>query len=244
MMQDGGNAYLASWGSRPGGFIKAFKEQFTAYVQRLYPFSLPLGPGQMALSWWTAFLGSENAGILAAVAVKVLSICPNSMADERTMSYITMLNTAQRSWQTVNTVVVNAQIRSFYSAELKKTNRVPAQARPLSRFFDIKRLQRGLDDDKSDEHDNYDDTDDEGELAASTDSPDTTASSSEAGSARAPRDSLPGDDSEDEFDLCLMTRDVHELLADAPIPVQAERTSKKSPEPISDNGSLELGDWA
>jgi hypothetical protein len=42
------------------------------------------------------------------------------MADERTMSVITMLNTAQRNRQSVSTVVAHAQVRGFYMADEKK----------------------------------------------------------------------------------------------------------------------------
>ena len=41
------------------------------------------------------------------------------MADERTMSAITMLNTAQRNRQTVGTVMAMAQVRGFYHTEEK-----------------------------------------------------------------------------------------------------------------------------
>lgn len=36
------------------------------------------------------------------------------MADERTMSAVTMLNSAQRNRQTVSTVVAMAQVGSYY----------------------------------------------------------------------------------------------------------------------------------
>jgi len=52
--------------------------------------------------------------------MKLYSAIPHSMADERTMSVITMLNTAQRNHQTVSTVVAHAQIQGFYLADEKK----------------------------------------------------------------------------------------------------------------------------
>jgi len=42
------------------------------------------------------------------------------MADERTMSSITLLNTAQRNHQKVETVVAMAQINAFYKSEKPK----------------------------------------------------------------------------------------------------------------------------
>ena len=49
-----------------------------------------------------------------ALAIKLYSSVPHSMADERTMSAITLLNTAQRNRQLVPTVVAMAQVRAYY----------------------------------------------------------------------------------------------------------------------------------
>jgi len=52
--------------------------------------------------------------------VKLYSAVPHSMADERTMSSITLLNSAQRNRQKVETVVSMAQINAFYKSEKPK----------------------------------------------------------------------------------------------------------------------------
>jgi len=39
------------------------------------------------------------------------------MADERTMSYVTMVNSAQRNCQKVDTIVAMAQVNGYYKAE-------------------------------------------------------------------------------------------------------------------------------
>ena len=49
-----------------------------------------------------------------AIAIKLYSSVPHSMADERTMSAITLLNTAQRNRQLVPTVIAMAQVRAYY----------------------------------------------------------------------------------------------------------------------------------
>ena len=41
------------------------------------------------------------------------------MADERTMSAVTMINTAQRNRQKVNVVVALTQVRAFYYVQRK-----------------------------------------------------------------------------------------------------------------------------
>ena len=42
------------------------------------------------------------------------------MADERTMSVVTMLNTAQRNRQKVDSVMAMVQIRGYYQKERKR----------------------------------------------------------------------------------------------------------------------------
>ena len=51
---------------------------------------------------------------LQAIAIKLYSAVPHSMAEERTMSVFTMLNTAQRNRQKVSTVVAMAQVGLYY----------------------------------------------------------------------------------------------------------------------------------
>ena len=45
-----------------------------------------------------------------AIVIKLYSAVPHSMADERTISAIAMLNIAQRNRQIVRTIVVMAQV--------------------------------------------------------------------------------------------------------------------------------------
>ena len=49
-----------------------------------------------------------------AMAIKLYSSICHSMADERTMSGITLLNTAQQNRQLIPTVVAMAQVRAYY----------------------------------------------------------------------------------------------------------------------------------
>ena len=104
------------------------------------------------------------------------------MADERTMSSITLLNSAQRNRQKVETVVAMAQINSFYKGEKPKKVRtypIPvgclimsfqlrktSRPNPVVKFFDIHRLLRTIDDDDNDQkaQAEYDESDDEEEV--------------------------------------------------------------------------------
>jgi len=135
----GVDPFLVGWKNRPELFTKVYKAQFTAYAQGVQPFSVPLGLNQNPLDWWKALEGSPSGGILAvssaihfvnpsgsngfgflfwkAIAIKLYSSVPHSMADERTMSAVTLLNTAQRNRQLVPTVVAMAQVRAYYMGE-------------------------------------------------------------------------------------------------------------------------------
>ena len=53
---------------------------------------------------------------LQAIAIKLYSAVPHSMAEERTISVFTMLNTAQRNRQKVSTVVAMAQVGLYYKS--------------------------------------------------------------------------------------------------------------------------------
>jgi hypothetical protein len=48
------------------------------------------------------------------IAIKMYSIVPNSMSEERTMSNLTLVNSALRSRQGVQTMVDQVQIRQYY----------------------------------------------------------------------------------------------------------------------------------
>ena len=54
-----------------------------------------------------------------AIAIKLFGTLPHSMGDERTMSAITMINTAQRNRQKVNVVMALTQVRAFYYVQTK-----------------------------------------------------------------------------------------------------------------------------
>ena len=56
---------------------------------------------------------------LKAIAIKLFGALPHSMADERTMSAVTMINTAQRNRQKVNVVIALTQVRAFYYVQKK-----------------------------------------------------------------------------------------------------------------------------
>ena len=54
-----------------------------------------------------------------AIAIKLFGAPLHSMADERTMSAVIMINTAQRNRQKVNVVIALTQVRAFYYVQKK-----------------------------------------------------------------------------------------------------------------------------
>ncbi|KAH9936967.1 ribonuclease H-like domain-containing protein, partial [Amylocystis lapponica] len=91
-----------------------FKSQFCAYATRYYPFNIPLVDGQSPLDWWRNLEKNGQADIISILAIKLFSIMPNSMAEERTASTFTWLNRALRSRQHLDTIVAQTQIRQYY----------------------------------------------------------------------------------------------------------------------------------
>ncbi|KAH6909669.1 ribonuclease H-like domain-containing protein [Coprinopsis sp. MPI-PUGE-AT-0042] len=233
--------YLRQWKGRSAALVKGFQEQFTAFAQGMFPFAITLGPGQTVRQYWQAHKATEHGGILAAVVLPLVSAVPHSMAEERTMSVFTMMNTAQRNRQSINTVVAMAQVNGFYRAEEPSKRRIRKRSARALRYFDTKRLRRGLDDDERDSDSDYDESEDEDLVSQPpVDSSNLTSD--------IPTDAttLPGDDDNSEIDLGCV--EVRELLAEAPLPRESKaKSSAPAHIPAKDGpeagGTLELGDW-
>ncbi|KAJ3520395.1 hypothetical protein NMY22_g12779 [Coprinellus aureogranulatus] len=132
--------------------------------------------------------------------MKLFSAVPHSMADEKTRSYITMLNTAQRSRQNVNTVAAMAQVHRFYMAEKPKKVRKQARAQAALWFFNVKRVTREIDDDERHNNLNYNKSDDEEDINTESSRAAPNSSSPAEGKVVAST-TLPGEDGSSELDL-------------------------------------------
>ncbi|EUC62977.1 NACHT domain protein, partial [Rhizoctonia solani AG-3 Rhs1AP] len=69
---------------------------------------------QTACEYWEELLSVPSADLLAVVGLLLASIVPNSMAEERTMSAITKLNSPDRARQKVSTIINMVAIRQHY----------------------------------------------------------------------------------------------------------------------------------
>ncbi|RXW11937.1 hypothetical protein EST38_g13918 [Candolleomyces aberdarensis] len=209
----------------------------------LYRHPAPLGLNQTPLEWWKAFEGTSEAGVLAAIALKLFSAAPHSMADERTMSFLTMLNTAQRARQHVDTVVAFTQVAGFQKLGAPRRTRRSARPNPKIRFFDIERLRRGIDEDERDENINYDESDEE------IDHPISHKCEKKMEQLLGDNDdgdgvSIPGEG--DGSELNLASNEIRELLADSPLPRQQEAKSGGSNAEVEmeeSGGTFDLGSW-
>ncbi|EED78338.1 predicted protein [Postia placenta Mad-698-R] len=96
----------------PGAALNALKSELKAYAKKRNPFF-----------WWVKMQQDDDAHILGALAIKLYSVVPNSMADERTMSMITWLNSACRSKQDVRTLQDYIKIRQWYRWDPQSTKK-------------------------------------------------------------------------------------------------------------------------
>ncbi|KAF9526166.1 hypothetical protein CPB83DRAFT_770862 [Crepidotus variabilis] len=256
-IENGSDTFLSQWKDKPAAFAKAYQSQFTAYAQGMFPFNLPLGAGQPPLEWWQSFEATPDGGILAAITIKLYSAVPHSMADERTMSFVTMLNSARRSRQKVETIIAMAQVRGYYQAEngvkvcliffscyvtnpVFLQHRRSSRPRPTVRFFDVKRLLRSIDEDERDDDPNYDKSDDEDDVPSFRT---TTASPSAPLILSESSTSLPGEGDTSELDFTSPI--VIEILGDGPV-VKKGKPSMASKASVVDEeigGTFELQEW-
>ncbi|KAG8937699.1 hypothetical protein FRC00_002165 [Tulasnella sp. 408] len=109
-------------------------QQLAAYAKHDYPFNLPITDSESPLTWWGKLQHHSQASLLAHCAFKLHSICANSMADERTMSKVTKLNSHLRNHQEVQTLVDMIQIASYTNFDPESP---PPSRRPVLRWRDI-----------------------------------------------------------------------------------------------------------
>ncbi|KAG6903885.1 hypothetical protein DXG01_014170, partial [Tephrocybe rancida] len=210
--------------------------QFTAYAQRSYPFNTPIVDGQDPLNWWLALVDVPNAEILVTIGVKLFSATPNSIADERTMSAVTMINTARRNKLSVETMTAMVQVREYYRYQKN-----------------IKRVLHLVDDQEDQEHvggvqdeseDELEDVEDVGGLQSDHVPPMSTVNP--------PAEPSPVLPIEEDDDINMASFELEDLLADTPVVRPASKsmanTFSKAVEvgmdEVEEGGSFELGDWA
>ncbi|KAF9021143.1 hypothetical protein BDZ89DRAFT_1071717 [Hymenopellis radicata] len=90
--------------------VAALKSQFEAYTRQHAPFSARVH-ARTPLEYWRTMSESPHADVLAFIAIKIFSLLPNSMPEERTVSSFTRMNTVDRASQKAESVVGMTKIR-------------------------------------------------------------------------------------------------------------------------------------
>ncbi|KAG1823727.1 uncharacterized protein BJ212DRAFT_1574327 [Suillus subaureus] len=118
-----------------------------AYFRAEDPFNRKMRSNESPRDCWLALLksGDEFADVLPIIAIKMFSAVPISMADERTMSTITWLNSPRRANQNLETLQNHIKIRQWHrykpectasdmdmAEDLPLPGRRPPQPRPFN----------------------------------------------------------------------------------------------------------------
>lgn len=100
-----------------------FRSQLMSFTRGLSPFH-QVSQASSSRSYWEELCSLPAANLLANLGVILTSIVPNSMAEERSMSTITKLNSLDRASQKVSTLINMTMIRQHYKREENKNNSV------------------------------------------------------------------------------------------------------------------------
>lgn len=95
-----------------------FRNQLVSFTRGLSPFNrLSEAPGSRA--YWEDLRSTPAADLLSYLGLILTSAVPNSMAEERSMSTLTKLNSPDRASQNVSTLINMTAIRQHYKREEK-----------------------------------------------------------------------------------------------------------------------------
>jgi hypothetical protein len=94
----------------------AFRNQLVLFTRGLSPFHRAPNPSTERM-YWESLCAVPAADLLAHLGIIFTSVVPNSMAEERSMSTLTKLNSPDRASQKVSTLIDMASIRQHYKRE-------------------------------------------------------------------------------------------------------------------------------
>ncbi|KAJ7256409.1 ribonuclease H-like domain-containing protein [Mycena rebaudengoi] len=84
--------------------------QFEAYTRQYPPFSARSETWSKAIQYWRSLAELPEASVLAFLVIKIFSILPKSMPEERTVSRFTRTDTRDRANQEARTIVAQTKI--------------------------------------------------------------------------------------------------------------------------------------
>ncbi|GAB1518609.1 hypothetical protein RhiTH_001672 [Rhizoctonia solani] len=121
--------------------VLLFRAQLIKYIRQLPPFD-EHDKDDSPIEYWMRLSTRDDASILAYLAIKLFSIVANSMADERTGSVFTKINSPDRSNQSAELVVAMAQVLQH---ERRKASISYKRSLTMTRFRDIPGLIKSVD---------------------------------------------------------------------------------------------------
>ncbi|KAF8149065.1 hypothetical protein B0H34DRAFT_802591 [Crassisporium funariophilum] len=89
--------------------------EFVAYAYNKEPFKSHMwSRGTKPLKWWTEISHDSNARLISQIAIKLFSISPSEICDERTASRLGWYNAARRSSITPEHLIDSTKLYDFY----------------------------------------------------------------------------------------------------------------------------------
>ncbi|KAG8710566.1 hypothetical protein FRC08_016996 [Ceratobasidium sp. 394] len=121
----------------------AFRNQLVLFTRGLSPFhQVPKPSAERA--YWESMCTVPTAELLAHLGVILTSIVPNSMAEQRSMSTITKLNSPDHASQKVSTLIDMVTIPQHYKREENRNSLSSRSLRPTARFADLAQSISGV----------------------------------------------------------------------------------------------------
>ncbi|KAF8176825.1 ribonuclease H-like domain-containing protein [Mycena galopus ATCC 62051] len=123
--------------------LDAFKVPFESYTRQCPPFSARSTVWSQPIQYWTAMSQQPEASILALLAIKIFSILPNSMAEERTVSRFTHNDSVDQASQDASTIVNLTKIYQHIRREQLATQKFPkkkSRSSPTLNWRSVKAL--------------------------------------------------------------------------------------------------------
>ncbi|KAF8871936.1 hypothetical protein CPB84DRAFT_1753800 [Gymnopilus junonius] len=103
--------------------VKSLIEEFVRYAYNEKPFQSQIWTRETTpLEWWKGLANDSNASLISRVAIKVFSISPSEICDERTASRLGWFNAAHRSSILPEHLVDSAKLYDFYVNGLSDGN--------------------------------------------------------------------------------------------------------------------------
>ncbi|EJD34142.1 hypothetical protein AURDEDRAFT_131316 [Auricularia subglabra TFB-10046 SS5] len=117
----------------PKELANALRVQLPAYARQEFPFNRDSSGGWRA--YWTTLSHHPDGSVLVFLAIKLLSMVPNSMAEERTMSAFTKAQDG-RSGMQIRSLVSEVQVSQHYARE-ERLKQPPVKAPDLIPFREL-----------------------------------------------------------------------------------------------------------